>query len=1065
MAVKEKTAKKTETTLKPSGLTAARNGMRFVVTWKITDADYSNGLQVQYRTNRTKAGVWLDATVRTDSTSTIISLSSTYYPEDTKLLTEFKFRVRGKRSTTTTTTSKQDGSDTIRTTTTTTYNWSAWSTNTFTIVAPYRPTMTATLWDDNTNRTTFAWSTTTSTNDHRPFTDVQWQTILVKECGETDGSKLKWKSSTLGWDSGTDGASGSVIKTENNDLLAANSYTRWVRTRSRGPGGASAWRYAKHVYARPYAASIKSASVLGGSTALKTICLVKWMLKAGDAHPVDRAEVQWYIGTPAAGRAVPAGASWTTGASVADTTATDTVKFTVDSAPGTDECMWVRVMSVHDSNYNYSVPKRIASGDLEDPSGLSVNGNSVTGIATITATNNSAVPDSHLAVVYSKEGLKAYVCGIIPHGDTSVTVQCPPWSGTNPASFSVYAFQGSYKSSQRAGGQTQYSVTANMTSETVSDGGEVPKAPSNVTATLSDRLGEVIVEWTWDWQDADRAEVSWSQNIYAWSSTEEPETYLLDSTHAGMLRISNLETGTLWYIRVRLAQLADDGTLVYGPYSKRVKADLALPPGKPLLRLADAIIRPTRKSMGAWWEFDAPDGTKQAFAEICEATINGETVTHGAVIAKTETAQYASIKTTSWAEGDEKILCVRVTGRNGLESEWSDPVSVTVAAKPVCTIQQTSLGWVRIPLIYPAATLYPDTTVYPSNGILDTGANVLMWMPMTVTVTGAGAGGTTTVAIERDESYQMDRPDESVFNGFAGETVALITQTGEAQITIRNTDLIGHLDDGASYRIVATVTDGLGQTATSTLPFMVFWTHQAVMPQATAAVDTESLIAMITPVRPTGTATGDVCDIYRLSADKPELIVRDAAWGTRYVDPYPALGEFGGHRVVFRTANGDYITADNHPAWIDLGDAEGDSLDVGDVIIDFDGDRVRLPYNIDLSHSWRKDFVETHYLGGAVQGDWNPAVSRTGSIGTVAIATEDQDTIRGLRRLAVYPGICHVRTPEGSSYSADVQVSETRAVGQGSRLAGFNLSVTRVDPEELDGLTYAQWRDEQEDES
>ena len=1046
MAIIEKTATATGKTLQPSGLTTARNGMKFVVSWKVTDTDYGAGVQVQYRTNRTKEGHWINATVPLNGTATTITLSGTYYPSNSHILTEFVFRVRGKRRATTTTTSESSGNDTIRTTTTTTYSWSKWSKLTFAIKEPGRPTLTATLVDANDNRSTFAWDTEVSSSDHKPFADVHYQTMLIVNCEETSGKKLNWSSTQTGWGTGTGNASGSITRTEESDLLAAHSYTRWVRVRSRGPGGASDWRYAKHVYARPYTAKIVSASATRQSTALQTVCMVKWTLTAGAAHPVDYAEAQWYIGTPDTSRAVPAGVSWNTGASVADTTKTDTVKFTVDNAPGTDQCMWVRIAAFHDNNASYSTPYLIASGSLATPSGLSVNGNNLTGIATITATNNSDVPDSHLAIVHRKSHTDDYICGIITHGNTSATVQVKTWTGANPASFGVYAFQGTYKSSQRADGLTQYSVTANMESDTAWDGGDVPKAPSNVTVTNADRLGEVIVEWTWDWQSADRAEVSWSKNVNAWSSTEEPETYLLDNTHSGRLRISNLETGTVWYVRVRLAQLSDD-TLVYGPYSKKIKADLALPPGKPLLSLSDAIIRPSRNAMTARWEFEAPDGTKQAYAEICEATVNGSTVTYGNVIAKTTTAQSVTVSTRTWTEGTVKNLCVRVVGRNGLESEWSDPVSVTVASTPVCTISQTSLT--------------TETITDPDESTRTVKA--LTAMPMTVTVTGAGTGGTTTVAIERAEAYQMDRPDESVFNGFEGETVAVFSQTGESQITINQEDLIGMLDDGAMYRLVATVQDSLGQTATKTQNFYVLWSHQAVMPEATASTDAENLIVLITPAQPTGAANGDVCDIYRLSADRPELIVRGAEFGTQYVDPYPTLGEFGGHRVVFRTVNGDYITPDNRPAWIDLGAEEGDSLDVQDVIIDFDGDRVRLPYNIDLSHTWAKDFQETRYLGGSVQGDWNPAVSRTGSIGAVTIATEDQETIRSLRRLAVYAGICHVRTPEGSSFSADVQVSESRAVGQGSRLAGFDLSVTRVDPEELDGLTYAEWIDEQED--
>ena len=263
---------------------------------------------------------------------------------------------------------------------------------------------------------------------------------------------------------------------------------------------------------------------------------------------------------------------------------------------------------------------------------------------------------------------------------------------------------------------------------------------------------------------------------------------------------------------------------------------------------------------------------------------------------------------------------------------------------------------------------------------------------------------------------------------------------------------------------MATVQDGLGQFASDTLDFEVHWSHQAVMPEATVEMDEENYVAKITPIAPEGVGAGDTCDIYRLSADRPELIVQDGTFGHTYVDPYPAIGEFGGHRVVFKTVNGDYITEGNQPAWVDLGEDEGDILDIEYNIIDFDGNQVLLYYNVDLSSQWDKDFNETQYLGGSVQGDWNPAISRTGSISATTITLTDQETIRKMRELATYAGVCHVRTRDGSSYEADVQVSEDRDHEDHDKIATFTLTITRVDPEGFEGIPIEMWQAEQEEE-
>lgn len=1006
------------TTLAPSGLTITRDGLSFACAWKITSTDHGGGQQFQWKTNIDTA--WRSVAVLKSATSQTVTVSAAnFYPTTKKILKTVSFRVRGKRADTTT------GNKT------TSYEWSAWKRKDFAVYAPAVPSLKAELDSQLDDVTTFSWKADVKSNDHKPFTRVEYQNVLVKACNQSDGSKLPWSSysKASSWSSGTGNATGSVIKDER-PLPAGNSYTRWMRVRSVGVGGSSAWRYARHVYATPNKSSVASAkveSISGGVTTVK----MAWVTQTNAARPIDRVVAQHYIGTPNTGLACPDGASWDAGATARDPSGS--ARFAVDGIAGEDECLWVRVEATHDRRVSYSNPKLAKAGTLKPPSDLSVTSNGETGRATVAATNNSAVPDSLLAVVFQKGG-RRYVCGIFENGESSINVSCAPWSSSDKVAFGVYAFQGTYSSSARGDGKTQYAVTANMKSSTVWNTADVPIAPSKVVCTMQP-AGDVLVEWRWSWPQADRAEVSWSENPYAWESTEPPETYFVDSINRAKIRVPGLAMGKTWYFRVRLAEETDGGTS-YGPYSDIVEVDLSSIPAKPVLALSEAVIAPGR-SVAAAWSYENADGTEQGFAEIWKGVESGNTVTWSGSVISTDTAKSVTLPADLGEPGDTVFLRVRVSSESGRASEWSDAVPLSIAELPVCSIDSTNLS--------------QESEEY-----------FLTAMPLTVTVTGAGEGGVTSLAIERAESYQMDRPDESVFQGFEGETVAAVTQTGEAAISISQDDLIGLLDDGAAYRIVATVQDGFGQFAAASLDFKVRWAHQAVMPAATVRMDPERLAAIITPTCDTEPVSGDVCDIYRLSADRPELIVSGGTWNEEYVDPYPAIGEFGGHRVVYRTVNGDYITAENHPAWIDLGAEGGDLLELREAIIDFGGDQVRLAFNLDISSSWAKDFQETQYLGGAVRGDWNPAVSRTGSIGTVAVALTDQETIRAMRRLADYAGVCHVRTPEGSSFAADVQVSESWDNARGGKVATFAMKITRVDPEGMDGLTYDEWAPEEE---
>ena len=175
------------------------------------------------------------------------------------------------------------------------------------------------------------------------------------------------------------------------------------------------------------------------------------------------------------------------------------------------------------------------------------------------------------------------------------------------------------------------------------------------------------------------------------------------------------------------------------------------------------------------------------------------------------------------------------------------------------------------------------------------------------------------------------------------------------------------------------------------------------------------------------------------------------------MDPYPAFGEFCGHRIVAKSAYGDYITEDNTLAWF-LSDMDiGDLLEENAMIIDVNGEQIELPYNIDLANTWTKDFKRTTYLGGAIQGDWNPAVTRDLSASTVILRGPDIDTMIAMRGLAGYSGAAHIRTPDGSSFACDIQVKES--TGYKNEQVTYSLMIKKVDAQQPEGMTLEEWNE------
>lgn len=1011
-------------TIRPTGLSIKRHNNYFVISWKITDKDYGEGQTLQYRFPK---GKWRNIVIGNATTKKTLTLPATdYYPYTKKTLGKLFVRIRGRR---------KDFKKDDKNKTTVNPEMSDWTQKDYDVMIPMRPSLSAALSSSANNVTTFTWKTVTDVESSRWFSRVQCQTRLEQNSTIVDGSKL----SATGWTHHSFGsANGSATITEDSSVINRGvSYTRWFRVRSQGPQGHSEWAYARHVYAVPY--QTKDVKATAKQTeAGGYLCTATWKTPKNSAHPVDKINIQYCYAQPVDGMQCPDGVTWTDAETLAYKDGSDASSVSIDSTVGTDQCMFVRINTVHDRNTTYGYPVIAAVGSLAAPTGLTIdNIDTSTFRVTVIATNTSQVQDSFLAVKYmTADDPNGFIIGIIPHGQTTITVQCPAFASSNALRFGAMAVVGSYTETVRGDSVSSYAIKTQMRSALVEYGGSVPAAPGNVALAQTGTVGAVRVTFDWAWQQATAAELSWADHEDAWESTDGPTTYMINNTHASAWNISGLQTGKTWYIRVRLASGVGENQ-TFGAYSEIASIDLSSAPAIPILTLSDSVITEDG-SVTASWAFSSTDGSAQASAEVAE--VDNGTYTTLAVV---ESIQHVTISAedAGWTSGETHSLVVRVVSESGRQSAgWSDPVSVTVAEPITAEITQISLV---------EQTLTED-------GVQRTVMS-LTEMPLTITVEGAGIGGTTRVVIERTETYHLTRPDETDYNGFEGETIAIYTQTGEDQISIGLDDLIGHLDDGAAYRLIATVQDGLGQSYEVVQPFEVHWTHQALMPDAFVYVRQSEAVAVLNPIAPEGALTTDVCDIYRLSVDKPELIYPDAVFGETYVDPYPTIGEHGGHRFVFRTANGDYITENDELAWVDMTESEGDTLYSDANIIDFGAGRVVIEYNADLSNSWRKDFTETKYLGGSVQGDWNPAVSRTGSISAVAV-TDDIETIEAMRRLAVYPGICHVRTKDGSSYAADVQVSESHKQSNGHRIVEFSLSITRVDAEVYDGLTLAEWQ-------
>ena len=190
-------------TKQPTGLAIKRNKHVYTLTWKIGDKDYGDGQACIFRCNNEK---WTNETVGVKTTSKAVPVDySKYYPHTATVLKKVYFGVRGNRKAYT----EEQKIDGKKVNVTIDPVMSAWSYKEFEFNAPQAPSISASLSGTHSNVCTFSWTAKDEVQSHTHFADCEYQSVLVKESIVTDGSKLSWKSSALGWQTNTSGATGS----------------------------------------------------------------------------------------------------------------------------------------------------------------------------------------------------------------------------------------------------------------------------------------------------------------------------------------------------------------------------------------------------------------------------------------------------------------------------------------------------------------------------------------------------------------------------------------------------------------------------------------------------------------------------------------------------------------------------------------------------------------------------------------------------------------------------------------------------------------------------------------
>ena len=432
----------------------------------------------------------------------------------------------------------------------------------------------------------------------------------------------------------------------------------------------------------------------------------------------------------------------------------------------------------------------------------------------------------------------------------------------------------------------------------------------------------------------------------------------------------------------------------------------------------------TGETLNLYWVHNSVDGSSQTYAEL-ELTINGTVTTE--TIKNTEdenekdkTSVY-TIDTTSLTEGSQITWRVRTAGVTLQYGDWSIVRTVDVYAPPTLEIN----------LYNSEGSAFEQLTSFPF--YLETNAG-----PATQNPIGY------YVSIIANEAYETTDNIGNVKMVSSGEEVYsryfdFDSSTGSRSIAVTFSANNVNLDNNISYTASCTVSMDSGLTASASKEFTVAWTDIEYSPNAEIGVDLDAVTAQIRPYCEDDDGTpisGVTLAVYRREFDGgfTEIASGVENTGTSFVvDPHPSL-DYARYRIVATTVETGAVSFYDVPGYpigkpaviIQWSEAwQGFDTRNSDEISEptWSGSMLVLPYNIDISSTYRNDVTLVKYTGRSHPVSYYGTQRGETASWSMEIPKNDTETLYGIRRLSVWPGDVYVREPSGSGYWANINVT------------------------------------------
>ena len=572
---------------------------------------------------------------------------------------------------------------------------------------------------------------------------------------------------------------------------------------------------------------------------------------------------------------------------------------------------------------------------------------------------------------------------------------------------------------------------------------------------------------TLGWYDdsSTETEISYSDYEDAWISSSGAETFeVIDSDwlleeiegsetykYKATAIIRDLEEGTKYYIRAR--RKSDES---HGKYTETFEAVPLSIPDNVVLNVPNPVV--IGKDFSVSWMHQAY-GNQKAYILNCNVEAeDSQSQTFSVIIPLSQGEGSIGSVGISWEDFYSKLDNL-ILKDNELTIDdittLSFTISITTGGEWVSSTSPSGLETI------PICGVRIDSTVVD-------GINIVGSQPLGISIFSDRANLIAFARLESQGIMQV-RPDGEVYqpNGdciwtkviddlaFLEVDPGVEPPTGTSLMASVSMPTLELIDNGSYILYVSLYesTTGLISEEVS-FGFTINWTHQAAAPNSLSRVSkigTGPSIA-ITPLSTVDHAESDVCDIYRRTRNGAQLIYEGAKFGTTIVDNYPpysmhintVFDDLGDgidlwYTLMTRTVDGDI-------EFLDL----PYSVTNNGLTLDWDGGskHLELPWNLNVSSSYEKDFENRVHMDGTVTGYWNSGSTNTGSFNTTMCNIDCSDVngaerLELCRQLATYTGPVFVRTPYGDAFCANV-TAEISQEGK-SKTASISLSYTKID--------------------